>query len=357
MQIFDELFAYEERTGMNPELRANRFVRNKTWYVNENYMKKISVYPLLAPNSRKYKIPGLSRIKALKLLKNYAMSRKERELLPSTADVILNKRSDRKKRCGLNKRRGARLRAFYTTNHEHRYTLSIVLDSDRQLVERVKHEVAVREQLGSLKTINIPKVLGVEQREHAFILSEEMVLGRSFNARVDSTLYRKKLLPQLRDTYLAYGVRYAPIQPFLPPDLGANVTRLLGERADAKSFVETLKNVIEKNGLAAVSMCHGGLHPSHVVVTNGEVFFLDWKRANEGLIIFDLVRTPLIYPRLTSMIEDVREFMTSDFLGNSYMFEDMLAVGFAREILRNLHPRRISKLLRVWRRYALTPRG
>ena len=208
-----------------------------------------------------------------------------------------------------------------------------------------------------LKTINIPKVLGVEQREHAFLLLEEMVLGRSFNALVDSTLYRKKLLPQLRDTYLAYGVRYAPIHPFLPPDMGANVTRLLGERADAKSFVETLKTVIEKNGLAAVSMCHGGLRPGHVAVTNGEVFFLDWKRANEGLIIIDLVRTPLIYHRLTSMIQDIREMMTSDFLENGYSFEDMLTVGIACEILRNLRPRRVSKLLRVWQRHALSLPG
>ena len=284
MRIFDELFAYEERTGVNPQLRTSRFVkdknrilypnenymvdRHKTWYVNENFIREIFSHLMLSSNSRKHKIPALSKTAALRLLKNYVMSRKRHELFPSTADVILNKR------------KGTTLRAFYTTNHRHCCTLKIVLDSDRHLIEALKREVAVREQLASLKTMNIPKVLSAEQRGDAFFLLEEMILGRSFNARLDRTLFRQNALPQLRDTYLAYGVRYEPIQTFLPPDLSGKVMALLGERADGKSFVEALNNVIERNGLAAVSLCHGFLRPAHLLVTNGEVFFLDWKRTN-----------------------------------------------------------------------------
>lgn len=361
MRTLDELFAYEERTGVNPKLLTNRFVRNtnwlirrkhKTWYINENCIWKILDYPILARNTRKYRIHGVSSTVSLGLLMNYTLRRKE--LFPSTADVILNKYKD------------ARLRAFYNINHSHRYTLKIALGvrpwkkghfrkPGGDLIEALKREVAVREQLASLKTINIPKILCTDVRGDAFFLLEEMILGRKFNARLDGTLFRMKVLPQLRDTYLAYGVRYAPIQSFLPPDLSEKITRLLGDRADGKSFVEALKNVIERNGLAAVSLCHGELSPGHLAVTNGEVYFLDWKRADEGLIILDLMRAPMIYPRLTSTIGDIREIMTSNFLAGSSRFEDMITVGIAAAILRS--PHLISQLLRVWRRHALSRPG
>ena len=369
-RIFDELFAYEERAGVNPKLRTNRFVKNesKNWYVNTNYIGKLVAYAMGFPSSGKFKIPGLSRGTILELINNYVTNKKEHELLPSTADVILKKR------------KGVRLRAFYTTNDSHRSTLKIVFGVGRnawrrnghggnpdgksqgitfrhEMIESLKHEVAVRETLASLNTINIPKVLWTDVRGDAFLLSEEMVVGRRFSPRVDRMLFRNKLLPQLRDTYLAYGVRFAPIQGYLPMDLSAKVTEILGERADGKSFVAALNNVIDRNGLAAVSLCHGGLRPGHVAVTNGEVYFLDWKRADEGLIIFDLLRTPLLYPRFDSMVEDIREIMTPDLVGNSYRFEDMLTVGIARAIVRNLPPRRVSRWLRAWRRHALSPPG
>ncbi len=363
MRTLDELFAYEGRSGLNPELRANQFIKNtnwfvghkdKNWYVKENSIGKIIDYPVLSRNSRKYRIHGLSSTASLGLLMNFAMSRKE--LLPSTADVILNKHE------------AARLRAFYNINHSHRCSLKIALGvrpwkkghvrmPGSDLMEALKREVTVREQLASLKTINIPKVLSADVQGDAFFLLEEMILGRRFNARVDGTLYRMKVLPQLRDTYLAYGVRYAPIQDFLPPELSGTVTRFLGERADGKSFVEALNNVIERNGLAAVSLCHGALSTRHLAVTNGEVYFLDWKRADEGLIILDLIKTPLRYPTLTYMIGDIREIMMPNLIGKSYRFEDMLTLGIAHEFLRNLHPRRVSNLLRVWQHHALSRPG
>ena len=309
-------------------------------------MREIFSYPI--PFSKykttKYKIPGLYRAAAVGLIKNYVIRRNEHELFPSAADVIMNRPN------------GARLRAFYITNHNHRYTLKIVCDDDRhKFIGALKREVALREKLASLKTINIPRVLGAEQRKHAFLLSEEMIFGRSFDARADRKLYLTKLLPQLRDTYLAYGVRYDPIQTFLPPDLSEKVITLVGKRSGGRRFVEALQNVLESNGLAAVSLCHGGLVPCNIAVANGEVFFLDWKRAKEGLILLDLLKTAMKFPKLTHMTENIREIMTANFIKHNCRFEDMLTVGIAHEILRT--PRRIPNLLRVWRRHALSPPG
>ena len=273
-------------------------------------------------------------------MKNLLMGRKAHEFFPSTADVIQIKRT------------GERLRAFYATNQNHRYTLKIVRDSDRhKFIEAAKREVAAREQLAALNTINIPKVLGTEQRKNAFLLFEEMVLGRRFNARAHRTLYRTELLPQLRDTYQAYGVRYAPIQTFLPPDKSQKVLNLLAERADGERFVKALQNVIERNGLVAVSLCHGGLLACNLVVASGTVIFLDWKWANEGMILLDLLQMATKYERLPYMIENIREIVTSNFMDNSCRFEEMLTAGIALETLRT--PRSVAKLMRIWQRHAL----
>lgn len=348
MQLLDELFACEERSGVNPKQRTNRFVRTKFWSVNEIYMREIFSYPIPFSKSKiakyRYKIPSLNKMAALGLIKNYLLNKNKHQLFSCTADVIMYRDG------------GQKLRAFYITNDSRPYTLKIVRDSERhKWIEAHKREVPLREQLASLKTINIPKIFSAEQWKLTFQFSEEMIFGRSFDAHADRKLYPTKLLPQLRDTYQAYGVRYGPIQTLLPSDFSDNVIALVGKKTGGRHFVQALQNVLERNGLAAVSLCHGGLAPGNIAVANGEVFFLDWKRASEGLIIFDLLRTALIFPKLSYMIEDIRDIMTPNFLGNSYRFEDILTIGIARGILRT--PRGISKLLRVWRRHALSPSG
>ena len=368
-RILDQFLRYETRVSAGSKLREIRFAKFRRWYASENYIGKIITRPMLSRNASSYRIHGLPRTEVLGLIKNHIMSRKNHELFPSSADAINIKRS------------GLRLRAFYITNPSHRHTFKIVHDigqnfwssmgdvrkpeDDRyETIKVLKREVAIRENLLSLKTINIPRIYCTDVQDGAFLVSEEMVMGRRFNAGTDMELYRAKVLPQLRDTYLARGVRYEPIEEFLPFDLSGKVARILENRVDSKSFEAALKNVIERNGLAAVSLCHGGLRPNHLAVLDGEVFFLDWKRAHEGLIIIDLLKIPLmllkkplIYRKLTSMIENIREIMTPKLIGNGYSFEDMLTVAIARAILNASSPHRISNLLRVWRRYALSRPG
>ena len=337
MQLLDEFLAYEQRISVDTKLRTNQFVKYKSWYVSENYMKKILVYPMLSVED---KIHPLRMRTVLRMAINFVMRRTAKELFPSTSDVIQISHP-------------VYLRAFYNTGHGHPYTLKVVCDTKHcKYSEELKREVALREQLTSLKTINIPKVLSAEQRGDAFFLLKEMILGRRFNARTDRTLYRESLLPQLRDTYQAYGVRYAPIQTFLPPDMTAKVTRLLGERADGKSFVKALKNVIERNGLVAVSLCHGDLGAGNLAVVNDTVFFLDWRKAHEGMIIADLLKTTVKYPHHYYRVKDIREIMTSNFIDNSCLFEELVTAGIALETLR-VNPIRIPKLLHIWHHHAL----
>ena len=335
MLIFEELFDYEKRVNANQKSRAHRFVKNADWYVNERYMKKIFAYPVLSSEN---KIPGLSRTHARGLMAQFLFGGKTRESFPSTADAIAIKRTHE------------RLRGFYVTGHPRPHTVKIVCDSPRhKLREATEREVGTRQRLLALNTIRIPKVLGTEQREEAFVLCEELIMGRRFNIRLDRTLHRSNLLPQLRDTYRAYGVRYAPIETYLPPHLDQQITELLGEKADGKRFKDALHKVIEKNGQAAVSLCHGGLVAGNLAVANGTVFFLDWKLAHEGPIAFDLLKLGVRYPRFAYIVRNIREMMAPDFTEMGCSFDDLLTAFVGRDLIRK--PAAVARYLYFWQRH------
>ncbi len=334
MRIFEELFDYEKRVNANQKPHAHRFVKNADWYVNERYMKKVFAYPGLSSGN---KIPGLSRTHARGLMAQFLIGGKTRESFPSTADAIAIKRTHE------------RLRGFYATSHQHPHTVKIVCDSPRhnKLREATIREVGTRQRLLALNTIRIPKILGAEQRDDAFVLCEELIMGRRFNVRLDRTLHRSNLLPQLRDTYRAYGVRYAPIQTFLPPHLDQQITELLGEKADGKRFRDALHKVIEKNAQAAVSLCHGGLVAGNLAVANGTVFFLDWKLAHEGPIAFDLLKLAVRYPRFAYIVRNIRETMAHDFTEMGCSFDDLLTVFVGRRLLARKSAG-VAKYLHFW---------
>ena len=80
MQIIDEFLAYEQRITPDVKLRSCQFVKHKSWYVNENYMKKLMAYPMLSTEN---KIHGI-RIRTIwSLAKQFVMRRKARELFPT----------------------------------------------------------------------------------------------------------------------------------------------------------------------------------------------------------------------------------------------------------------------------------
>ena len=80
------------------------------------------------------------------------------------------------------------------------------------------------------------------------------------------------------------------------------------------------------------------------------MIILDWKRANQGLIIVDLLKTAAKYPKQSYVVEDIREIMTSNFVDHSCQFEELLTAGVALGILRL--PRSIPKLMHIWLRQA-----
>jgi len=337
MQIFDELFSYEERNSTGRPPRKSRFVQNTTWYVNENYMGKIFSYPVISSSN---KIPGLYRTKIFGLMKNFFLNRGTHKLFPSAADAIQIKDS------------GERLRAFFNTDDRRRYSLKVVCDSSRKkFIEITKGEISVRGHLTSLGTINVPKIIAGEQRGNAYILCEEMILGRRFNGRFDRALYKESVLPQLRDTYLAYGVKYVPVRDYLTFDINDEIDRLVDAIAGGEQFQIALRKVTGENAPAAVSLCHGGLRPCNLTVSNGKVYFLDWKLANEGFIITDLLRTAVKYPKLDYIMQDIRQVLMADFMKTGCGFEDLLTIGIALEMHRT--PGSAPGLLRLWQRHVL----
>jgi hypothetical protein len=334
MRIFDELFSLEKRNNNGLLIKHSRFIKKSAWYVNEHYMKILFTYPLI-PSSNK--IPGLYRTKIFGLMKNFVLNQQTHEMLPSAADAIQIKLS------------GERLRAFFSIGKTQRHTVKVVCDSNRnKFIEITKNEISIRQMLASFKTINVPKIIATEQSASAFILFEEMIPGRRFNARIDKTLYRENMLPQLRDTYLAYGVKYVPVGDVISLEMHGKIELLVSTMPNSKQFRTALWKIIEKNSAAAVSICHGGLRPCNIAIADDKVYFLDWKFSNEGFIITDLLRTAVKYPKLDYIIQNIRETLTTNFTNTGCNFEDLLTVGIALEMLRV--PGNSPGLLQLWQR-------
>lgn len=334
MLIFDELISHEDRINKLP-VEQSCFIRKNTWYANKNFMGTLFSYPFL-PSSRK--IPGLHRTKVLGLLKNFLMENNAREYFQSNADAIQIKDS------------GERLRAFYDSGSENRYSTKVVCNSQRfQFIELLQRDIAVRKIIASLGTIKVPEIRTIEQTEKCQIITEEMIMGRRFNGRSDREIYKDHILPQLRNTYLAYGIRYVPLQEFLPADIATAVHEIAEPVPGIQIFQQALKRVVSENSTVASSLCHGGIGPCNLAVANGTVYFLDWKYAQEDLIIRDLFRTAVKYPGLDYFVNDIRQLMTTGFMHQGCRLNDLLTIAIALEIKRV--PGSVHKLVAMWHRH------
>ena len=331
MLIFDELISHEGRINNQPPAESC-FIRKKTWYANKKFISTLLSYPVL-PAGRK--IPGLHRTKVLGLLKNYLLVKSARVNFHSNADAIQIKDS------------GERLRAFYDTGNAGRYSTKVVCNSQRiRFIDLLRHDIEVRKTVASLGTIRVPEIRTTEQTEKSLIITEEMLMGRRFNGRSDRELYENHILPQLRDTYTAYGIRYVPLQEIMSAKTADDIHEITEPVSGSQEFRDALKNVVLENSLVATSLCHGGIGPCNLAVVNDTVYFLDWKYAKEDMIMIDLFRIAVKYPALAYIFHDIQQLMTSSFMQKGFRFDDLVTIAIAMEIKRV--PRAVRKLIGMW---------
>ena len=333
MRIIGAAVDYETTFSVKYDAKESLYVNNNAWLVNIDYFPNMALY---LPRLYSDTIPGLYRTNIYGLFANAILRKDRHYLIYQSSDAMQIKMT------------GERLRLFYVKGSVHSHTVKIVL-RDSQYGSWTENEINIRRYLSDLGTINIPTIEDVHKNDEFIFITEQMIFGRRFNGRRDWKLFRSAVLQQLMATYRAHGVRYLAICNSLKPDLLDQITVILDEKAEKSRFRNELRGVIERNGKAAMSFCYGALGPSNLAVTDAKIYFLDWKRAKEGVIAFDLLTIAMKYPGIDYLVKEIRESIVSTFASRECSFEDLMTVYVARTIVR--HPSHMAVYLDFWERH------
>lgn len=172
---------------------------------------------------------------------------------------------------------GDRLRAF---NVHDAQSLKVVRE-DSHYGPTTKHEVALRQEIARDATaFLVPRMEGWEQKGNYLFVREELIAGRSYNVRRDRNLFIDCIVRPLADFYVRRGIMMMPLSEALGP-----MTAFAQTLED-----QVLKNLLARNPMTAVSLCHNDVVSSNLAVTKKGVYFLDWGSAIFSICGRDFVR-------------------------------------------------------------------
>lgn len=319
-----------EASHVGPLGRAVKFAWRGTWLVRLGYLMSpplLALGPLAGAKGAGVRIPGLGRAHSLRLLINF-------DGLHHLASASLGFQF---------KIDGTRMRAFLSGPEGMLCIKAVANGSD--LATRTRQELAIRAQLKEFGHLRLPRIERVEDTEHYLFLFEEFINGRRFSGRRDAGLFIDKGLPQLVATYLAHGVSRRPLSDALASDFLPALETIPAPAA----FISHTRGVVTANPLVSFSLCHGDLLPSNICIRRGEVIFIDFDRAGEGVLAFDLFRLLLKYPRIATLQQGVTAALRHSFEMQPQNIADLMAVYLAQAMIAQ--PQRTPAFINIWQRF------
>ncbi len=304
-----------------PQAQA-RFVRRKTWLANTAAVRRLP-WGGFAPAG----MPAFSRRRLLQLW--LATWRNEQYALPTSADCL---------QINLG---GTRLRAF-DLRRDRSYKVVAV---DSRYGGSTENEVRVRRDVLPGSGIAFPRVHTLGRHGGYLMMEEELVHGRRWNVRRDGDRFEQDIAAPLSRLIQHFGLDRRPLSSLLPADSRA----VLADTDHGLPLVAHLRALIERNPQVAVSLCHGDLSASNVAVGPGGAVFLDWEKAREHFVGYDLLMMARGYAGQRHIQGCARRFFTR-FQGGALDFADGLALQMLED--RVSHVQAWDDLSEVWQRVA-----
>jgi aminoglycoside phosphotransferase (APT) family kinase protein len=211
----------------------------------------------------------------------------------------------------------------------------------------------------------VPRFLGIERVSGRAASVWERVEGTSMWQRVtDSPSLSAELGRLLADLQCALFELVAPVT--LPRQRDRLVSKIRKSAATLDAgFVRALDLLPERVG--APRLCHGDLHPSNVIMSDGGPMIVDWFDASRGDPLADIARTSMTL--LGDGATPPRHLPGSDSrtlaaLTDAYLFQLRARLGFAeaqlgqwqaiQAVARMAEGVAPTPLLEVWRRFERT---
>jgi len=323
-----------DKSGKHPAKQL--FVCRYPWMVSGHFLKK-SVMHLFA--LKRPPVPGLLFKHIPGLILNWAKSGSMHNHFASSADAIQLKHDH------------TRLRAFFLSseNTNNNYCLKIV-SNKHDIAYRTRDELKTRKALENFSSISIPKIIYTREDDMFIYIVEELIKGRRFRIWQDLKLFKNQGLRELSNTYQLYGVRYEPLQSYLPENIINKVARVLQGLPHSDTFLHELQIAYSANPAVPVSLCHCDLLPSNIGVSNGRLYFFDWEKSQYGTIFHDLMKLPMKYPAITGkLIDAVLTLMKKDFSVNTLSLQHQFTTYTALRVSNK--PENASVFLKIWNHY------
>lgn len=327
--ILDTLPFCDTLCAPGTEAAERRFLWRAPWLVSPAYIGAAFRHPA---RSRASTIPGLRRPGPLRILASRLPFGGGALALATAAEAVLLEDED------------DAMRVFYAGHDGEARTVKVVtLGSAHE--RAMRNEVETLERLVEYDTIAVPRVIEThEQGAHLFVI-QEFVPGRRFEGRRDQRRFVYSALPQLLATYRRHGIRDAPLGDVLQHDTLPRVREITGEMDSAPPFLARLARILAADPAVPISLCHGDLVPSNLVISGGRIVFLTWERAREDCVVFDLVRFAMAQPR-SRYLTRVVSAAAAQFVAGPDAFGDQLTAFIARRMLRD--PKAAARLLAYW---------
>ncbi len=231
-----------------------------------------------------------------------------------------------------------RLRAFYATAG-----LSIRLQANAgREASGVARTVRAHEQVSRHVPALMPRVEdhGITNRSRTAYLVEELLHG-SHPTREQLPEVAEALARQLHLLHQGVGVASCPLSTVVHPQTRARWETFVRTGVVGLALDRAVHRLLERDALLEVSLTHGDLVSSNILVREGRTALIDWEYAGEQPIAFDLAKV-----HLNSVDQDATQASLQRGLQQSlgydrdhYAFPEQLALAHIR-VLSWHQPRR-----------------
>jgi hypothetical protein len=209
------------------------------------------------------------------------------------------------------------LRAFYV--HTPRpMAAKLVLDETLKRADGLRNEVALRSQLQTLGSLNVPLILSKNTNGHSPWYTEELIYGRISDGD-DADLIGRRLLLALAKTYRCFGITWSPAPTLGRKDLvpciesATHRTPWDQDWLPRREFMRRLRALHGETAPVPHSISHGDLSPSNLIITpEEEVYVIDWETAATRPIMHDLCTLGLGFPQLATALERLLGELSTD---------------------------------------------
>jgi tRNA A-37 threonylcarbamoyl transferase component Bud32 len=191
-----------------------------------------------------------------------------------------------------------------------------------------------------------------EGLEVAYLL-EELLTGRHPADRGEVQALLPALVVELTRLHRGVGIDRPRLSEVVAADLLDRWTDAVRTEGVSPAVDRVVRSLVERDARVEVSLGHGDLVGSNILLSDGRLVLVDWEHARSLPIAFDLAKPVLQARHLVAAIEAVRPALdgTVGEASDSYRLEEQLVLAYVQRLTWSRERRQKAEAAGRLRRY------